>query len=334
MNPSHVFALERRNDNLSDPDSLESQYHLLVGASVITLSLTLGGIGARTYTKAAIMKKFDFTDCVLLLTGALFIAFASVNIHLWDTPLVNIGEALMTFNIIEVLYCPAMFCAKYVVLRQIELIFFNHDRKALAFNAIRILIWANLLFYTAAFLTFLLACIPRSKISDPTVPGVCLDTRHSVVVTGAINVVSDFTILVTPIAAIWQLRLPLKRKMGPAAVFGVGVIANVTSIVRLFYSIQLRDSDNYRWCVVSLTSWALGEFTSVILVACFPYFPRLYQHLSQNYRRFKHPIHEDGTRNTPWATRSRSEREQWGDSSNAALQPSRSKRGGVSIDGI
>ncbi len=124
----------------------------------------------------------------------------------------------------EILYCPAMFCAKYVVLRQIELIFFNHDRKALAFTAIRILIWANLLFYTAALISFILSCIPRAKIWDPALPGVCIDTQYSVVITGAINVLSDLTILVTPIAAIWQLQLPLKRKIGSSAVFGVGVL--------------------------------------------------------------------------------------------------------------
>ncbi|KAI0903368.1 hypothetical protein F4823DRAFT_284526 [Ustulina deusta] len=276
MSPSQVFAMEPRDGVQSNNHSLESQHPFLIAASVITLFLTLGGIGARTYTKAAVMKQFAFPDWVLLLTGALFIAYVSFNIHLWNIPSPSTGEALMSFNIMEILYCPAMFCAKYVVLRQIELIFFNHDRKALAFTAIRILIWANLLFYTAALISFILSCIPRAKIWDPALPGVCIDTQYSVVITGAINVLSDLTILVTPIAAIWQLQLPLKRKIGSSAVFGVGVLANITSIVRLYYSIQLGYSNDIAWSVVWISSWALGEFTTGILVACLPCFPRLY----------------------------------------------------------
>jgi hypothetical protein len=131
---------------------------------------------------------------------------------------------IQILNIIEILYGPTMFCAKYVVLRQIEKLFFNHHRQAVAFTAVRILIWANFLFYSAIFLSFILACIPRAKISNPAIPGVCLDTHASIIATSAINVVSDFTILITPITAIWQLQIPLKKKIAAAAVFAVGIL--------------------------------------------------------------------------------------------------------------
>lgn len=117
-----------------------------------------------------------------------------------------------------------MFCAKYVVLRQIESVFFNHHRKAFAFTAVRALIWANLLFYGAISLSFILACIPRAKITNPEISGICIDTRASIIATSAINVVSDFTILITPLAAIGQLQLPTKKKLSVAAVFGVGIL--------------------------------------------------------------------------------------------------------------
>jgi uncharacterized membrane protein YbhN (UPF0104 family) len=117
-----------------------------------------------------------------------------------------------------------MFAAKYVVLRQIELVFFKHDRKAFWSAAIRILIWANFFFYGAIFLSFILACIPRAKISNPALPGICIDTHASIIATSAINVVSDFTILITPIAAIWRLQMPVKKKLAAAAVFAVGIV--------------------------------------------------------------------------------------------------------------
>ncbi|KAI1733402.1 hypothetical protein F4680DRAFT_464042 [Xylaria scruposa] len=282
-----MAALDPPEGVLSNFQNPPTQQPMLIIASAITLFLTLGGISARTYTRVAIMRQFDSTDSVLLLCGALFIAFASVQIlagqfgqgrHLWDVTTTSFSHCLLILNIIEILYGPTMFCAKYVVLRQIESVFFNHHRKAFAYTALRVLIWANLLFYGAIFLSFILACIPRAKISNPAIPGICLDTHASIIATSAINVVSDFTILITPLVSIWQLQMPIKKKLSVATVFGVGVLANVTSIVRLYYSIALTRTTDVTWAIVPVASWALGEFTTVILVACFPYFPRLLQH--------------------------------------------------------
>ncbi|KAJ2998003.1 hypothetical protein NUW58_g456 [Xylaria curta] len=178
-----------------------------------------------------------------------------------------------------------MFCAKYVVLRQIELIFCDHRRQALEFKVARILIWTNLLFYTASALLFILACIPRAKISDPSLPGNCIDVHARIIGTSAINVASDFAILVTPIAAIWRLQMPAKKKIGVTAVFGVGAmyisrVALVASVARLRTSIRLVHDDDVASSIIPFAVWVLGELNAVILVACFPYFPRLYDHMS------------------------------------------------------
>lgn len=127
-------------------------------------------------------------------------------------------------NVIEILYGPTMFFAKYAVLRQIELIFLHHRRKHLAYNVIWALIWANLIFYGAIFISFILACVPREKIWDPVIQGRCIDTYASIIATSAINVVSDFTILIVPLVGVWNLQIPPKRKIGAAIVFGVGIL--------------------------------------------------------------------------------------------------------------
>jgi hypothetical protein len=117
-----------------------------------------------------------------------------------------------------------MFFAKYVVLRQIETIFLQHHRGHLAYKFIWSLIWVNLIFYGAIAISFILACVPRDKIWNPTAEGVCIDSNASIIATSAINVVSDFTILIVPISGILKLQLPLTRKLGAAAVFAVGIL--------------------------------------------------------------------------------------------------------------
>lgn len=127
-------------------------------------------------------------------------------------------------NIVEILYGPPMFFAKYAVLKQIETIFYNHRHNKLAFKAIWTLILANLAFYVAIMFAFIFACVPRAKISNPLLDGKCIDTLASIIATSAINVVSDVTILIIPLAAVWELQMKLKVKLGAAAVFAIGIL--------------------------------------------------------------------------------------------------------------
>ncbi|KAI0482604.1 hypothetical protein GGR56DRAFT_620761 [Xylariaceae sp. FL0804] len=127
-------------------------------------------------------------------------------------------------NFLEILYGPTMFTAKYVVLKQIEDIFYRHRRQTLASKVIWGLIGANLIFYAALFFAFIFACVPRDKIANPLLPGRCIDTNASIIATSAINVVSDLTILLIPLAAVSHLQLPARTKIGVAGVFAVGVL--------------------------------------------------------------------------------------------------------------
>ncbi|TRX87848.1 hypothetical protein FHL15_011266 [Xylaria flabelliformis] len=214
MMSDQMPALDPPEGVLSNFQNPPTRQPLLIIASTITLLLTLGGIGARTYTRAAIMRKFDSTDS-----------------------------------------------------------------------------------------------------------------------TSAINVVSDFTILITPLASIWQLQMPTRKKMSVAAVFGVGVLANVTSIIRLYYSVKLTRTIDITWAIVPVASWALGEFTTVILVACFPYFPRLFQHFFPKNKNTGYLDFKDSARSASKSGNPGHRTGHWHDSS-TALAASRMREDTMLGDGI
>ena len=46
----------------------------------------------------------------------------------------------------------------------------------------------------------------------------------SVLATSAINIASDFSILLLPVFAVWKLKIACKRKITISAVFGVGLL--------------------------------------------------------------------------------------------------------------
>ncbi|KAI0188580.1 hypothetical protein EV127DRAFT_433804 [Xylaria flabelliformis] len=280
---------------LPPPDGIEPKfrdYYPITGSQIalatILLILSTSGVLARTYTRARILKQFDFSDWALIFALLFFAAFTSLKLvantygqghHQWDVNLVNIQHFLLFQNLVETLYCPPMLLAKYTVLRQIELIFYKHQHKKLASKVIWGLIWANTIFYTTIFFTFLFACVPRAKITNPTLDGHCIDTHASVLATSVINVVSDFTILIIPLVSVWQLHLRPRTKFGISVVFAVGIFATVACIVRLYYGIELTRSDDGTWLIEGVGTWAIVEIATVILVACFPLFPRLYKHL-------------------------------------------------------
>jgi len=80
--------------------------------------------------------------------------------------------------------------------------------------------------------TFLL-CRPLAYNWDQTIKGTCGDRNTVYVSAGALNIVSDFMVLALPIPHIWDLQLPLARKLGLVAMFSLGIFITVISIIRL-----------------------------------------------------------------------------------------------------
>ena len=116
-----------------------------------------------------------------------------------------------------------MFPAKLCVLLQMMRLFMG-TKKDSVYWSIQALIWTNLLFYVGIFFSFVFACRPRAKLQNPELPGTCIDNYASILATSTINIVSDFSILLLPVYAVWKLQLPIKRKLAIAAIFGTGLL--------------------------------------------------------------------------------------------------------------
>ena len=163
-----------------------------------------------------------------------------LGLHQWDVPLQNLSylvkvnrlymsnesqlaKGKQLGNLEEILYCPLMFITKLSILLQYLRIFVpNHTGKL--YYTVQFIIWFNLLFYIASTLAEIFGCIPRKKIWEPTTPGRCVNTNVVVIATGAINIISDFSILVLPLSSIWGLQMPRRRKIALSAVFATGLL--------------------------------------------------------------------------------------------------------------
>jgi hypothetical protein len=79
--------------------------------------------------------------------------------------------------------------------------------------------------------TFL--CSPVVKLWKPHLPGHCMNPRQYWLSAAAINIGMDFTVLLLPLPAITQLRLPRKQKICLILMFLLGFFVCVVSVVRL-----------------------------------------------------------------------------------------------------
>ncbi|KAI0384998.1 hypothetical protein F5Y04DRAFT_292543 [Hypomontagnella monticulosa] len=265
MDPDNTPALEpppNTESNLIDPYSLQSQR--IVVAS-IGLFLGITSVVGRLYVRA-LMKKVDLDDGVLVLSA-------------WNVSVTNLYRDLHIQNTIELIFCPTILLVKYVLLHQIENIFYHHHQQALASKFIKLFIWANFLLYAALEFAMAFSCIPREKIWHPDVPGHCINSSVTFVVSSSANLVSDLIILTIPIAAIWDLQMALRGKIRVAGVFAVGIIAPIASIMRLCSGIPLFYSKDITWVMSPIGQWAIVEITVGYLVAFSPYLLRLIQHI-------------------------------------------------------
>lgn len=191
-----------------------------------------------------------------------------------------------------------MFSAKLSVLIQIDRIF-SGMQKRFMYWTVRVLIIFIALSYTAIFFSRIFVCSPRGK---------CLSRSASIIAPGAVNIASDVAIFLLPLYEVSKLQLPMKRKLGVAGVFGVGALACGVSAVSFYHSWNLNRNPDWTKAIKTVTLWVyvsplflyrlkvlmlfrLAELACIILVACFPTFPRLVAYFrGQTTKRTSYPL--------------------------------------------
>jgi len=146
-------------------------------------------------------------------------------------------------------------------------------------------------FYITCTFLEIFGCQPRARLWDKLIPGRCLNMDAVIVASGAVNLLSDLTILLLPQNTIWRLNLSSRKKLGVSAIFAVALLcvfplsacfmsnmesrACLSAALRLAYSIpHLYDRDYiYSWAYTTI--WIQAELTAGFLVLGFPTLPSI-----------------------------------------------------------
>lgn len=81
-------------------------------------------------------------------------------------------------------------------------------------------IWLNLLFCIALVLALLLQCVGKKGVPMSS----CINMHWILTVAALINSLSDIVMLLIPVAGVWRLQMPIKRKFELLVVFGTGML--------------------------------------------------------------------------------------------------------------
>ncbi|KAI4246966.1 MAG: hypothetical protein LQ352_006241 [Teloschistes flavicans] len=175
--------------------------------------------------------------------------------HQWNVKVSHFtDDVLRMFIVVDIIYSPAILMAKLSLL-MLYLDVFRPDRRLR--YAIYFGIVFTTLFYASAFIAYCVLAIPRrgeSLIGVMLSKGVASAIPLSIG-QGAINVATDFYILLVPIPGVLQLQLPIRKKIGFCAIFMTGSLACLASVMGLYYRTKLKRNSDVTWQLVDVLIW-------------------------------------------------------------------------------
>ncbi|OGM45087.1 hypothetical protein ABOM_006658 [Aspergillus bombycis] len=271
------------------------RYALSVSATFTCLATCATAL--RIYTRAFMVKQMGIDDWAILsslacswvffglFVGGLFptSSFKSSNFvhiaehlrpevtylmgeHIENIPPEVFVKQMMCFWVTVPMYQASLIITKAAILFQYLRIFVTPRMRLACYGLV-----AFLAIYGAwAFFTGWLVCVPVKKLWDDSVHGFCFNKKALWLSNSAIHIFTDILILLYPMPIVRSLQLPRPQKIALTAVFAVGVLVTVTSILRLQSLLIISQSTDPTYDNPPAAMWSAIECNVAIICACLP----------------------------------------------------------------
>ncbi|KAM5447045.1 hypothetical protein MaudCBS49596_006226 [Microsporum audouinii] len=258
--------------NIIDPPS---QWAGNIALHTVCLTLATAAVAMRVYTRTLITRtRMGVDDYFCLISYVLTVAFSALMIksytlgigrHLWDTPPLWVPYALKYFTFAQYVYL--------TLTATIKLTFLFFYRRVFSPQTLsNILITSGITFVAISHAAILFAtvfsCSPIARAWNLAIPGRCINPTILPYLSGALSSSTDLYVLILPIYPVWNLNMPLRRKIKLLGVFGLGIFAVCASLVRLAETPVLQSSPDATWNISRLAVWAVIEANVGIFCGC------------------------------------------------------------------
>ncbi|TDZ68423.1 Satratoxin biosynthesis SC1 cluster protein 4 [Colletotrichum trifolii] len=253
----------------------ESQTTKLLAILVTVYIMAVIAIGLRLVAKN--MAKNWSTDDVLIV-GAVVIAVAPLSFvilmavkgfgtHLYDLQPGALQEILRLLYAAEIVYVFVLLFAKLSLVAFYLGIFTVPRFRIAAWSLIGFLVVGQVVI---GFLT-IFSCHPIELFWDKNIhTGGCLDINQLAYANSALAILQDLIILALPIAMLPGLQMDRSKKISVAAVFLLGSVGFISTIIRLQVLAVFGNSIDPTWDYAPVVWWTVVELGVVIVCACLP----------------------------------------------------------------
>ncbi|KAF7185647.1 Satratoxin biosynthesis SC1 cluster protein 4 [Pseudocercospora fuligena] len=191
------------------------------------------------------------------------------------------------------IYYLALCFAKLSIILQYLRIFPNRRFRRACFALIAIIVGWTMW----AFLSALFACWPIHSFWDGS-EGTCLNRLAVWFSNAAVNIATDLATAIIPLPVLKSLNIPKKQRYILMAVFGLGGVVCIISVLRLSALYAISVSSDVSWDNPLAAIWSSTEVNVGILCSCLPtlkgcvtrFFPHLFT--SSNGSRRVTPVFE------------------------------------------
>ncbi|KAF2791430.1 hypothetical protein K505DRAFT_309506 [Melanomma pulvis-pyrius CBS 109.77] len=264
--------------NLADDNQSQIIGSVSATWALATIALTLRFICRR------ISKAGFWWDDYLMVPAYVFTSISSwisitwmINFglgkHIFVQPLARIPECVEVFLkslfITEVCYTGTIVFAKFSILAFYWRLFSRNDfvRWAVIVITGMVTMWG-----IAVFLIVVTQCRPLHGFWDKTIPAVCsVDSYKFFYGNSVPNIITDALLILTPLPAIWALRLQLQQKISLSGIFLLGIFVTGVSITRLIYLVSLDvTAQDVTWVFRMPQIWTCVELNIAVVCGCLP----------------------------------------------------------------
>ncbi|KAI1337555.1 hypothetical protein F5Y15DRAFT_425598 [Xylariaceae sp. FL0016] len=257
-------------------------------AFILMMVISTLSVALQAYGKVWLTKKVHLDDVLILIAygnywGCAYSSYAMIYypgyfVHNWN---LQLGDTIRPYYFIflfGVFYSVVLAMVKIAILVGWCRVFVPQGGQW------RSLFWwgaSSIIALQGAFLIaaiFLLSfqCIPHEAIWDFTITDkTCLPLNPLQLTSSTVHIVSDIGIFILPQKIIWGLSLSWRKKLGVAAVFGLGALAVICAILRLKATIDFGASPDTMYNIGPVILWATGEMSIGFFVVSAPSLPRV-----------------------------------------------------------
>ncbi|KAL4995188.1 hypothetical protein BDV10DRAFT_203219 [Aspergillus recurvatus] len=199
-----------------------------------------------------------------------------------------IMTAAVFFLIFEVGYCAAIILIKLSI--SWMLIRIAEGRKVYVYiQYIIIALFASMNFIALIFI--LTDCIPVEAAWDKSLledggrcqpPHVLADVYYACT---AVNIATDWVTALMPIPLLWNVQLGRNSKLSVMGLMSLGILASLSACVRLNYTVNLTNQDEFLFAVANVVIWGFAENAIGMTVGNVATLRPLFRKLLDNTRR-------------------------------------------------